>query len=275
MIPKLPQAVLAPRREEAGRALQTLAVSNTRLARPSPGRPRKRPLAVAPLVTTVYKKTTSGLEPELEPELEVDSGSLPPVKRLKLSQQEIMRLLGEDERKMREQLLEVKAEEKVEVKTEEEEEEDKLLSLVEEDPPSVDKPRQFSELKAREAQYIGDMERMFAVFEELDKEKNDTDQKHLEFMKKLDSWGPREGNLNQPLSGFSGDLSWLDPRGDLDLPSVWEDSQLFSELDSRLLTESVFLQTWLPKFALKIRRDPYRALIRSINKKDPEFNIVW
>ena len=122
---------------------------------------------------------------------------------------------------------------------------------------------------------VGIMERMFAVFEDMDKEKNDTDQKHLEFMKKLDSWGPREGNLNLPLSGFSGDLSWLDPRGDLDLPSGWEDSQLFSELDSRLLTESVFLQTWLPKFALKIRRDPYRALIRSINKKDPEFNIVW
>ena len=268
MIPKLPQAVLAPRRVgEAGRALQTLAVSNTRLARPGPGRPRKRPL-----VKTVYKKTSSGLEPELE----VDNTSLPPVKRLKLSQQEIMRLLGEDERKMREQLVEVKMEEKVEVKTkEEEEEEDMLLSLVEEDPPSVDKPRQFSELKARESQYIGDMERMFSVFDELDREKNDTDQKHLEFMKKLDSWGPREGSLNLPLSGFSGDLSWLDPKGDLDLPSDWEDSQLFSELDSRLLTESVFLQTWLPKFALKIRRDPYRALIRSINKKDPEFNIVW
>ena len=272
MIPKLPQAVLAPRRGEAGRALQTLAVSNTRLARPGPGRPRKRPL-VTPLVTTVYKKTSSGLEPELEPEL--DPGSLPPVKRLKLSQQEIMRLLGEDERKMREHQLEEKVEEKVEVKTEQEEEEDKLLSLVEEDPPSVDKPRQFSELKAREAQYIGDMERMFSVFEELDREKNDTDQKHLEFMRKLDRWGPREGHLHQSLSGFSGDLSWLDPRGDLDLPPGWEDSQLFSELDSRLLTESVFLQTWLPKFALKIRRDPYRALIRSINKKDPEFNIVW
>merc|ERR1712043_6146 len=153
--------------------------------------------------------------------------------------------MGEDERKMREHQLEEKVEEKVAVKTEQEEEEDKLLSLVEEDPPSVDKPRQFS------------------------------DQKHLEFMRKLDRWGPREGHLHQSLSGFSGDLSWLDPRGDLDLPPDWEDSQLFSELDTRLLTESVFLQTWLPKFALKIRRDPYRALIRSINKKDPEFNIVW
>merc|ERR1712050_590405 len=102
------------------------------------------------------------------------------------------------------------------------------------------------------------MERMFQVFDELDREKNDTEQKHLDFMKKLDSWGPREGSLSQPFYGFSGDLSWMDPSGELDLPSDWEDPQLFSELDSRLLTESVFLHTWLPKFALKIRRDPYR-----------------
>ena len=207
---------------------------------------------------TVYKKTSCGLE------LDNKDPSLPPVKRLKLNQQEIMKLLGEDERRMKEQQVE-------EVKTEEE-----LLSLEEEEePPTVDKPRQFSELKARESEYIGNMERMFEVFDELDREKNDTEQKHLEFMRKLDSWGPRGERFAQSLSGFYGDLSWIDPSGNLDLPSDWEDSQLFSELDSRLLTESVFLNTWLPKFALKIRRDPYRALIRSINKKDPEFNIVW
>ena len=40
------------------------------------------------LVTTVYKKTSEGLQTE---------ASMPPIKRVRLSQQEIIRILGEDE----------------------------------------------------------------------------------------------------------------------------------------------------------------------------------
>ena len=265
MIPRLPQAVLAPRRGEKVTALQTLAVSNT--ARPGPGRPRKKPA----VVKTVYKKTDGRLQSEAE----VGTG-LPPVKRMKLSQEEIMRLLGEDEKRMMEQKekVEEKPIQEAEIKTEENEM-DRKISLDSEVPPSIDNPREFTELLARESQYIGNMDSLFEVIDNLDDIKSEAEQKHLEFMKKLDDWGPRGETIKHPFSGFYGSLTDLDTSGDLDIPDDWEDQELFADLDARLVSESVFLNTWLPKFALKIRKDPYRALIRSINKKDPEFNIVW
>ena len=298
MIPRLPQAVLAPRRGEKSSALQTLAVSNTGSVRsdpgsvrsgpgsvrsdpgsvrPGPGRPRKK--AQPGLVKTVYKKTAGGrIQSEAEAEV------LPPVKRMKLSQQEIMKLLGEDERRMlgqnKENVQQESQEKEEENSVQEQEikaepEQETKFSLEEENPPSIDNPREFSELLAREAQYIGDMDSLYHVMDNLDDMKNETEKKHLEFMKKLDTWGPREENFQHTFSGFSGYVRELETSGDLDIPEDWEDPDLFADLDSRLVSESVFLNTWLPKFALKIRKDPYRALIRSINKKDPEFNIVW
>ena len=96
-------------------------------------------------------------------------------------------------------------------------------------------------------------------------------------MKKLDNWGIKEENVQHHMTAFYGDnksISKTDME-DLDIPEDWNDPELFDDLDTRLVTESVFLNTWLPKFALKIRKDPYRALLRSMNKKDPEFNIIW
>ena len=151
---------------------------------------------------------------------------------------------------------------------------DKIFSLEEENPPSVDNPRNFEDLKAKEETFIGDIERTFAVFEN---RSDDADDKHIEFMKKLDNWGIKEENVQHHMTAFYGDnksISKTDME-DLDIPEDWNDPELFDDLDTRLVTESVFLNTWLPKFALKIRKDPYRALLRSMNKKDPEFNIIW
>ena len=146
----------------------------------------------------------------------------------------------------------------------------------EEDPPSIDNPRLFTDLLEHEAAFIGDIERTFATFEQLEirTKKNEADEKHLEFMKRLDTWGVPKTDPQYPFTGFYGENSNIEDE-ELDIPSDWKDEELFSELDVRCKTESVFFNCWLPKFALKVRRDPYRNLLRTINKKDPEFNIVW
>jgi len=146
----------------------------------------------------------------------------------------------------------------------------------EEDHPSIDNPRLFTELLEHEAAFIGDIERTFATFEQLENKtkQKEADEKHLEFMKRLDTWGVPNTNPQYPFTGFYGDNSNIEDE-ELDIPGDWKDEELFSELDVRCKTESVFFNCWLPKFALKVRRDPYRNLLRTINKKDPEFNIVW
>ena len=153
---------------------------------------------------------------------------------------------------------------------------DKMFSLEEENPPSVDNPRLFKDLEAQESTFIGDMERTFAVFDELSGH-DSLEDKHIEFMKKLDNWGSKGKEVRHHLDGFysENNLIGTSHMEDLAIPEYWNDEELFEDLDSRLVTESIFLNTWLPKFALKVRRDPYRALLRSINKKDPEFNIIW
>ena len=98
----------------------------------------------------------------------------------------------------------------------------------------------------------------------------------------------REGGEGGEGGGGVWGGDWDHP--DLHLPDGWQDEQLFSDLDQRADTESIFFHCWLPKFALRIRRDPYRryraalctvlhstvfSLLRTINKRDPEFNIVW
>ena len=123
---------------------------------------------------------------------------------------------------------------------------------------------------------IGDMERTFRVFDELSVTEPQDD-KHIEFMKKLDDWGVDKSSTTLQFGGFYQDESKLTKSDmeDLGIPDHWRDEDLFRDLDSRAETESVFLNTWLPKFALKIRKDNYRTLLRSLNKKDPEFNVIW
>ena len=246
--------------------------------RPGPGRPRKNKANILKPTTTIYKKTNISSKPtsaefqsEVVPDLE--SLNLPPIKRVKLTEEEIIKILKEDAsiptlKKSHSAIMKVEAIEKELLEA------DKIFSLEEENPPSVDNPRNFEDLKAKEETFIGDIERTFAVFEN---RSDDADDKHIEFMKKLDNWGIKEENVQHHMTAFYGDnksISKTDME-DLDIPEDWNDPELFDDLDTRLVTESVFLNTWLPKFALKIRKDPYRALLRSMNKKDPEFNIIW
>jgi len=148
--------------------------------------------------------------------------------------------------------------------------------IFEETPPTIDNPRLFTDLLELEEHFIGDMERTFDVFEQLENKvkESEADEKHLGFMKRLDTWGVPKEIPEYPFTGFYGKNSNLEDE-ELDIPKGWGDTELFSELDVRCRTESVFFNCWLPKFALKVRRDPYRNLLRTINKKDPEFNIVW
>ena len=164
--------------------------------------------------------------------------------------------------------------EEVVCKTEEVEE--SKPNIFDEFPPTVDNPRLFTDLLEHEANFIGDIERTFDTFEQLENKakESEADEKHLGFMKRLDTWGVPDKIPYYPFNGFYGEDSRLD-EDDLDIPLNWKDSELFSELDVRCRTESVFFNCWLPKFALKVRRDPYRNLLRTINKRDPEFNIVW
>ena len=150
-----------------------------------------------------------------------------------------------------------------------------VINVAEEIHPTIDNPRLFTDLLEHEATFIGDIDRTFETFEQLEIKatENEADEKHLGFMKRLDTWGPDKAP-DYPFNGFYGVNSDLDEE-DLGLPADWKDTELFSELDVRCKTESVFFNCWLPKFALKVRRDPYRNLLRTINKKDPEFNIVW
>ena len=93
-------------------------------------------------------------------------------------------------------------------------------------------------------------------------------------MRRLDTWGGErlEKAAYSPFSPGEDD-QWELP--ELDLPPGWRDEHLFSSLDTGHRSEQVFVSCWLPKCALKMRRDPYRALLRTINNRDPAFNQVW
>ena len=137
--------------------------------------------------------------------------------------------------------------------------------------PTVDKPRTFADLWRRQSSYIGDLERTFAAMEQLEErrrqgEGRQQEEKHLEFMKRLDTWGQVQVEHEEK-------DTWMEK--ELDLPEGWRDDELWQELDTRRRTEQVFVSAWLPKCALKVRKDPYRNLLRTINKRDPEFNMVW
>ena len=284
VIPKLTQAVLAPKKRcplknvtnNENEKVVTIPIQQKR---PGPGRPRKNKVNILKPVTTVYKKTCvpQKAEPEFMTEAppSFDGASLPPVKRVKLTEAEIIDILQDAS-----SLPVIQKSASATRKVEEIEREllavEKMFSLEEENPPSVDNPRQYKELEAAEASYIGDMERTFRVFDELSVTEPQDD-KHIEFMKKLDDWGVDKSSTTLQFGGFYQDESKLTKTDmeDLGIPDHWRDEDLFRDLDSRAETESVFLNTWLPKFALKIRKDNYRTLLRSLNKKDPEFNVIW
>ena len=291
LIPKLTQAVLAPKKKTFQDVFQSenppqaqVTIPLQQKSKPGPGRPRKNKANVLKPVTTVYKKTTGSAHnnsPEFQTEtasnnVDIDSLNLPPIKRIKLSEAEIINILQDDASNIPSMKKSHSATKKVEEIEKELLEVDKLFCLEEENPPSVDNPRLFKDLEAQESTFIGDIERTFAVFDELSGH-DSLEDKHIEFMKKLDNWGSKGKEVRHHLDGFySGDnLIGNTDMEDLAIPEYWHDEELFEDLDSRLVTESIFLNTWLPKFALKVRRDPYRALLRSINKKDPEFNIIW
>jgi len=132
--------------------------------------------------------------------------------------------------------------------------------------PTVDNPRTFPSLQNIEANFIGDLERTFAALEVLETrrargEAGRVEGRHLEFMRRLDTWG----------GGEEEEDVWQSE----DLPAGWEDEELFSSLDERKRAEEVFVTGWLPKCALRLRKDPYRNLLRTINRRDPEFNVIW
>ena len=145
--------------------------------------------------------------------------------------------------------------------------------------PTVDNPRTFPALVEQEKSYIGDMERTFRALGAVEDRRGKGEvavgeEKRLEFMRRLDTWGG-ERLEEAGYSPFSPALDdqWELP--ELDLPSGWRDEELFTSLDTGHRSEQVFVSCWLPKCALKMRRDPYRALLRTINNRDPAFNQVW
>lgn len=286
IIPKLTQAVLAPKKRcplknVTNSENEKVVTIPLQQKRPGPGRPRKNKVNILKPVTTVYKKTSvpQKAEPEFKTEAppSLDGASLPPVKRVKLTEAEIIDILQDAASSLPGIQKSASATKKVEEIEKELLAVEKMFSLEEENPPSVDNPRQYRELEAAEATYIGDMERTFQVFDELSMTEPQQDDKHIEFMKKLDDWGVDSNRSAQQFDGFYQGESELmkSDMEELGIPDCWRDEELFRDLDSRTETESVFLNTWLPKFALKIRKDNYRTLLRSLNKKDPEFNVIW
>jgi len=153
--------------------------------------------------------------------------------------------------------------------------------LKEENAPDVDNPRLFTELLETEANYIGDIDRTFDIFEKIEnttKQSIEND-KHLLFMKRLDIWGHSETSNESAFDGFSdvdNDRQLIDSlENELGLPQDWMDEEVFEDLDKKVVWENVFLNKWLPKCALKTTTGRYRKILRTINSRDPEFNIVW
>jgi hypothetical protein len=158
----------------------------------------------------------------------------------------------------------------------------------------------------KSANFIGDMDRTWEVFERLDvaaaaaatlphrggvsyAEAAEAATKSEQFMSRLDRWG-NEDDIAKDESGeyrrlpFGGflhahtDIELAGELAELGVPAAdccWADPELFAELDERYVAETVFLRKWLPKCAPFPRNDTYRTFLRALNKRDPAFNLVW
>jgi hypothetical protein len=155
---------------------------------------------------------------------------------------------------------------------------DPPVSTVPLDPPflGVDSPRTFPALDLLERGFLGDLERTFATVEALEERRRrgeaaKLEDRHLQFMHRLDTWdGSPASRLFSPFGpGLVEEPGWS-----LGLPPGWRDEGLEQELDTRARAEAVFVTDWKPKCALKIRKDPYRNLLRTINQRDPKFSVL-
>lgn len=135
-------------------------------------------------------------------------------------------------------------------------------------------PAIYPDITNLESKYIGDMERTFEVFESLEARtiRTPAEEKVARFMNGLDCWG-----VNDEIPGpmFNGFFRVQDTLSYLELPEDWRDDTLFHQLDEMTLSEQVFLNKWLPQCSLQPRTEPYRNMIRKLNRRDPQFNIVW
>jgi len=216
--------------------------------RPGPGRPRKNKVNILKQSKTTANKKSSppqNSESELRVRTDMLDGphKLPPPMRVQLTEAQIVDIL-QDATGIPTSVIQTS-----------------LPPPVIEDPPTVDKPRQFPELDAAEAAYIGDMDRAWRVMEELGMRETQDKQLQLQYLKRLDDWG---GEKSGGGPQFSFDPTEAEMKR-LGVPEDWKDDELFAYLGSRAETESVFLNTWLPK--LDIRRANYRAPSRFMKKK--------
>ena len=163
--------------------------------------------------------------------------------------------------------------------------------------PSTQQPSADQLVESVWNNYIGDLDRTWALFEKLDDAATANNSninaellaavaKSEQFMSRLDRWG--DDGLDQGVDDddhhrqlpFSGFLGANHTRVERELvaqgvPADWADAELFDELDRRHQAESVFLKKWLPKCAPMPRNDAYRTFLRELNKRDPAFNILW
>lgn len=135
-------------------------------------------------------------------------------------------------------------------------------------------PAIYPDITNLESKYIGNMERTFKVFENLEARtiRTPAEEKVARFMNGLDCWG-----VNDEIPGpmFDGFFRVQDTLSYLELPEDWRDDSLFHQLDEMTLSEQVFLNKWLPQCSLQPRTEPYRNMIRKLNRQDPKFNIAW
>ena len=130
--------------------------------------------------------------------------------------------------------------------------------------------------KPDESKFLGDMERTYSVIEQSERghsKSSKLDDRLFKFMNNLDRWGASP-DLPPPLFDGFFQLPLEEELGE-DLPAGWSDPALFDSLDRATISENLFLYKWLPKCSLKMRKDPYREMLRKLNKKDPKFNIIW
>ena len=135
-------------------------------------------------------------------------------------------------------------------------------------------PAIYPDITNLESKYIGNMERTFKVFENLEARtiRTPAEEKVARFMNGLDCWG-----VNDEIPGpmFDGFFRVQDTLSYLELPEDWRDDSLFHQLDEMTLSEQVFLNKWLPQCSLQPRTEPYRNMLRKLNRQDPKFNIAW
>jgi len=139
--------------------------------RPGPGRPRKNKVNILKQSKTTANKKSSppqNSESELRVRTDMLDGphKLPPPMRVQLTEAQIVDIL-QDATGIPTSVIQTS-----------------LPPPVIEDPPTVDKPRQFPELDAAEAAYIGDMDRAWRVMEELGMRETQDKQLQLQYLKR-------------------------------------------------------------------------------------------